>query len=116
VNKKVENLSVIDYDEVDDIIGELLQEQFGIVAYSFDNLDRDVEYVAGTINIVKLGEKLDSLKHRYLNNVWTEDIEVTESYRNAIYYKLDKLSGLCKNTLSGTWSETYNFNKILNEQ
>ena len=113
MEKLVENLSVENYNEVDDMIFELLQEHYGIERYDFESLEKDVEYVVGTINIVKLGEKSNSLKHKH-NNRWTDDIEVTESYEFAEYYRLDKLNDLCSSALTGTWSETYNFNKMLN--
>lgn len=119
MEKKVENLSVHDYGEVEDLIGELLKEQFGIVAYSFDNLEKGVEYVAGTINIVKLGDNPDSLKHKQPNGeewLWSNDIEVTDSYRYTTYYELEKMNDLCQNTLSGSCSETYHFNEILKRQ
>lgn len=116
MNKKVENLNVKDYDEVEDILFKLLQEHYGIERYDFESLEKDVEYVAGTINIVKLGEKHSTLKHKQHNDVWSDDIAITESYEYATYYRLDKLNELCTNVLTGTWSETYNFNRILNEQ
>lgn len=120
MEKLVENLSVHDYDEVEDMIGELLSGHFGIQAYSFDYLEKGVEYVVGTINIVKLGETPSSLSHSHRQKdgtrAWTDDIKVTESYEYATYYRLDKFNELCKNTLSGSWSETYNFNKLLSEQ
>jgi hypothetical protein len=116
MEKLVENLNVRDYDEVEDIIFELLQEHYGIERYSFEYLEKDVEYVVGAINIVKLGDIPNTLKHRNHNNEWSDDIAITESYEYATYYRLDKLNELCKNVLSGSWSETYNFRKILNEQ
>lgn len=114
MKKLVENLSVRDYDEVEDILFELLQEQYGIERYSFDYLEVDTEYVTGTINIVKLGEKPNTLKHRNHKHEWSDDNPVSESYQYADYYRLDKLNDLCKNVLSGSWSETFNFNRVLN--
>lgn len=116
IEKKVENLNVKDYEEVEDILFELLQEHYGIERYSFDYLEQSVEYVSGTINIVKLGDKPNTLKHKSHNDEWSDDIAITESYEYAIYYRLDKLNELCKNVLSGIWTEKYSFNKVLNEQ
>lgn len=114
MEKLVDNLNVKDYDEVEDILFELLADKYGIIGYSFDYLERDVEYVVGTINIVKLGEIPNSLKHlSHHKNEWSEDIVVSESYEYATYYRLDKLQELCKNHLSGSWSETYSFNKLM---
>jgi predicted transcriptional regulator YheO len=113
MEKLVENLSVKDYDEVEDMLFELLQEHYGIERHSFDYLEENVEYIAGTINIVKLGDKPNTLKHRNHKNEWSSDIKVTESYEYATYYRLDKLNNLCKNVLSGSWSETYNFRRVL---
>lgn len=117
MNKLVENLSVNDYGEVEDILYELLQEHYEIEGFNFDSLEKDIEYVTGTINIVKLGNKPNTLKHKqYVNEQWTwsNDVEVSESYEFATYYILDKLNDVCKNVLTGSWSETYNFNRILN--
>lgn len=113
MDKKVVNLNVRDYNDVEDMLFELLQETYGVERYSFDYLEKDVEYVVGAINIVKLGDKMGTLKHKQHNDVWSDDIGITESYEYATYYRLDKLSELCKNNLSGSWSETYNFNSIL---
>lgn len=113
MEKLVEDLSVKDYDEVEDIIYELLQVHYGIERYDFESLEKDVEYVAGTINIVKLGDIPYSLKHKRQNGEWSDDISVTDSYRYSTYYRLDKLNDLCKNTLTGLWSETYNFRRVL---
>lgn len=119
MNKKVENLSVHDYDEVEDMIGELLQEQFGIIAHSSESLEKNVEYIVGTINIVKLGDAPNTLKHRHRKGeewVWSADIKMSESYEWATYYELEKFQSLCANTLSGTWSETYNFEEALKRE
>lgn len=113
MGKLVENLNVKDYDEVEDMLFELLQEHYGIERYSFEYLEKNVEYITGTINIVKLGDKPRSLKHKHHNDVWSDDIDITESYEYAEYYRLDKLNDLCKNVLSGSWSETYNFRRVL---
>lgn len=115
MKKLVENLNIKDYGEVEDILGELLQEHYGIECYDYESLEKGIEYVAGTINVVKLGSTHETLKHKH-DNKWGEDIAITDSYRYATYYRLDMLENLCKNTLSGLWSETYNFNRILSEQ
>lgn len=117
MQKKVENLSVHDYNEVDDMIYELLYERYGIERYDFESLEKEVEYVVGTINIVKLGDTSRSLKHKQSIDGewhWSDDVPVTESYEYATYYVLDKFTDLCQNTLTGSWSETYNFREMLN--
>lgn len=113
MKKLVKNLNVRNYDEVEDLIFELLQEHYGIERHSFDCLEPNIEYVVGTINIVKLGDNPNTLKHLHHDNQWSNDVPVTESYEYAEYYRLDKMNELCKNTLSGSWSETYNFERIL---
>lgn len=115
MKKLVENLSVKDYDEVEDILFELLQEHYSIERYDYESLENGIEYVAGTINIVKLGDTHETLKHKQ-SGEWSRDIPITDSYRYTTYYRLDKLESLCKNTLTGLWSETYNFNRVLNKQ
>lgn len=117
MKKLVGNLNVRDYSEVNDMIYELLKERYSIECCGLDFLEKDVEYVTGTVNIVKLGDKPNTLKHQqYLNGecVWTDDVTITESYKYAEYYRLDKMNYLCKSVLSGKWSETYNFNRVLN--
>lgn len=91
---------------------ELLQQHFDIEEYCFDHLEKNVEYITGATNIVKLGENPKTLKHNH-DNKWSDDVKITDSYKHAIYYRLDKMDNLCKNALSGSWSETYNFNKTL---
>lgn len=116
VEKLVENLNVKGYDEVEDMLFELLSEHYGIKRYDFESLEKNVEYVVGAINIVKLGDKPNSLKHKQNINgqqLWSKDIEVTESYQYATYYRLDKMTDLCNKNLSGSWSETYNFRRVL---
>ena len=91
MKKLVQGLNIKSYDEVEDILFELLAD----------------------INIVKLGEEENSLKHLYHDNQWSEDITVSESYIYATYYRLDKLNDLINNHLTGSWSETYTFNKLI---
>lgn len=112
MNKLVNNLNVRDYECVEDIIGELLQDQHGIIELYFESLERGVEYIVGSINIVKLGNRPNTLKHKH-DNEWTEDIEVSESYRDATYYELKAMNKLCENVLRGTWSEPYNLEQSL---
>lgn len=116
MKKLVEDLTVHDYFDIEDILSELLREQFGIVSYASHNLEKGTEYITGTINIVKLGDTPSSLKHKQKNDKgwsWSEDIPMTESYEWATFYDLKKFKELCKNTLSGSNSETYNFRETL---
>ena len=96
----MKDLRMIDYDDVEDILLEALDTFCGIknIYYGVDYLERDIEYVTGTINIVKLGDKPNTLKHKH-GNKWSEDVNITESYANAIYYKAEELQKLIDSPL-----------------
>ena len=96
------NLKISNYDDVEDIISEALDTLCGItyVRYGIDELEKDIEYVCGTINIVKLGDKPDTLKHKY-KGVWGEDVDQSETnYINATYYRADQLQNLVEKYLT----------------
>jgi len=95
-------LTIRHYDEVNDILEEALDTLCGLtdVRYGIDNLEKDVEYVCGTINIVKLGDKPNTLKHKD-DGVWSEDIDQSESnYMYATYYRAEQLQNLVENHLT----------------
>lgn len=86
------------YDCVEDILEEALETLCGIEIQSFNSLKKDVEYVCGAINIVKLGDTPNTLKHKNKNK-WSEDIKISDSYKYAEYYKLSEIEKLVDNHL-----------------
>lgn len=91
------------YDDVDDILLEALDILCGItsIRYGVEELEQEVEYVTGAINIVKLGDKPNTLKHRHhTSGKWSDDIEVSESYKNATYFNAEQIQNLISNHLT----------------
>ena len=106
-------LTLLDYDCVQDMIEELLYLS-GIVEYGFENLEGGTVYVVGANNIVKLGEKAGTLKHRYTTEEngdfsysYTDDVEATDSYLNATYYELEAMEKLVNEKLTGEYASVY---------
>ena len=98
----MKGLNIRDYDDVEDIILEALDTLCGLsdIRCGIDELEKDVEYVCGTINIVKLGDTSNTLKHKN-NGVWSEDIDQTESnYMYSTYYRVDQLQNLVEKHLT----------------
>lgn len=95
----MKNLDCTHYDCVEDILEEALSTLCGIDVYYINGLEKDVEYVVGTINIVKLGDNPNTLKFKQ-NNKWSEDVTVSASYEYATYFRLDKINELIKKHLS----------------
>jgi len=93
-------LKVNNYDCVEDIIEEILSTLCGIDSYVIDELQKDVEYVVGSINIVKLGDSKNTLKHLNLNEKWSEDTDISESYMYGIYYRKDVLDKIVQEKLT----------------
>lgn len=92
---KMKDLNLEHYDDVNDILLEALEVFCGIkdIYYGVDNLEKDVEYITGAINIVKLGDKSNTLKHKQ-GDIWSEDVEITESYANSTYYIAEQIKKL----------------------
>ncbi|PGB04434.1 hypothetical protein [Bacillus toyonensis] len=83
-----------DYDTVEDIVLEFLHRN-GVQVYScYESLEKDVIYVCGTMNIVKVGDQPDTLKHKHHDRNWSGDVAITDSYRYATYYVLDEIQRL----------------------
>ena len=84
------------YDDVNDILLEALDTMCGVkdIYYGVEELSEDVEYVTGTINVVKLGDKPNTLKHKQSDGTWSDDIVVSESYANATYFTVEQLQNL----------------------
>lgn len=107
-------LTLRDYDCVRDMIEELLYLN-GITEYGFEGLEGDTVYVVGTNNIVKLGEKAGTLKHRRYSTdengellySYTKDIVATDSYLNASYYELEAMEKLVGEKLTGEYASVY---------
>lgn len=97
----MKGLKLEHYDDVNDIILEALDSMCGIkdIYYGVNELSKDVEYVTGTINIVKLGSKPNTLKHKQSDGAWSEDINVSESYANATYFVAEQLQNLVSSPL-----------------
>lgn len=91
----MEGLKLEHYDNVEDILLEALEVFCGIkdIYYGVNNLKKDVEYITGSINIVKLGDKPNTLKHKQ-DGKWSEDVEISESYADAIYYIAEQMQEL----------------------
>ncbi|KMN45645.1 hypothetical protein [Bacillus sp. LK2] len=99
----MKSIRLHDYDTVEDILLEFLY-RIGVPVYScYESLDKEVIYVCGTMNIVKIGDKADTLKHKYHDGNWSENVEITDSYRYATFYVLDEIQRLCATHLIGKW-------------
>ena len=96
----MKGLKIYHYDCVEDIIEEALSTMCGVNIYNYDSLEKDIEYVCGSIAIVKLGDKPNTLKHKHDKNEWSEDVEVSESYEYATYYRCSELDKIVENNLS----------------
>lgn len=99
----MKGLNMRHYDCVEDIIDEALDTLCGLtdVRCGIDELERDIEYVCGSINIVKLGNKTNTLKHKRDDSTWSEDIDQTKSnYMYATYYRADELQNLVEKHLT----------------
>lgn len=99
----MKGLNIRHYDVVEDIIEEALETLCGItdVRYCIEDLEKDVEYVCGSINIVKRGDKPNSLKHKRNDGTWSDDIDQTNSnYMYCTYYRADELQNLVTNHLT----------------
>ena len=96
----MKGLNISHYDCVDDIIDEILSEVCGIKTYyGIDNLEPNVEYVCGCCNIVKLGSKPNTLKHK--RDVWSEEYDKTDTnYIYANYYRVDELQKIVTDKLT----------------
>lgn len=93
-------IKIRDYDCVEDILLEALDTLCGITSINaFEDLEKDVEYVCGAINIVKLGDKPNTLKHKQ-GDKWSNDVEVSESYANTMYFRVDQMQKLVTNHLT----------------
>lgn len=98
----MKGLKIEDYDCVEDIIVEALDTLCGItdIREGLEELERDVEYVCGAINVVKLGDKPNTLKHKREDG-WSEDVDQTDTnYMYATYYRRDQLQKLVENHLT----------------
>lgn len=101
---------IADYKELlDDIVFEkdirkVLKEKCGIetIIKGINNLQKGIEYVCGTINIVKLGDKYNTLKHKdYSNGIWSNDVDQTgTNYMDAVYYNKNELQNLVEKHLT----------------
>lgn len=99
----MKRLKMEHYYSVEDIIIEALDTLYGItdVKESIEELERDVEYVCGAINVVKLGDKPNTLKYKSEDGTWSEDIFEDETfYMYAPYYRKDQLQDLVENKLT----------------
>lgn len=88
-----------DYDCIEDIIEEILSTICGIAVYNIDNLEKDKLYLTGCINIIKLGDKPNTLKHLQ-DNKWSDDVEISQSYEYASYFDLDVIDKMVKEKLT----------------
>jgi uncharacterized membrane-anchored protein len=95
-------LTIEHYENVEDIICEALDALCGItdIRQGIDELEKDVEYACGAINIVKLGDKPNTLKHKH-RGVWSEDVDqIGTNYMYATYYRADELQVLVEKHLT----------------
>lgn len=84
-------LTFEDYDQVEDIIEEILYKTCDIKSYcASDILNSDDEFICGSINYVKRNENHNGLLHNNSNDIW-EDLGLPESYNCAVYYKVSEL-------------------------
>lgn len=97
----MKGLKVEHYDNVEDIIDELLSTMCGLeTVYGIDNLEKNVEYVCGAVNTVKLGDEPNTLLHKHKNG-WSEEVDQTETnYMHSTYYRKDKLEELIEKHLN----------------
>lgn len=97
----MKDLKIEHYDDVDDILLEALDTLCGItdIRIGIENLEKNIEYVCGTINIVKLGDVEGTLKHKQ-GNKWSEDIIASDSYKYATYFRKDQLQNLVEQHLT----------------
>lgn len=99
----MKSIRLHDNDTVEDIALEFLY-RIGVPVYSsYEPLDKDVTYACGTMNIVKIGHKTDTLKHTYLDGNWLKNVEITDSYLYATFYVINEIQRLCATHLIGKW-------------